>query len=162
MLSPWLECRRSDDEVWEGVPPPEARRRDGLLRLSRKGWLDKNVPAAKFAGEASQVFSELEKSDLEGTKKEASKKVGKHLEELLARAENERYAGGGEVWSGKSWYDRMEAFMKPENSTVLAEQRRESEERRAAFKRAFEGCGTECSQRKRFKHGFSVEAGEDF
>ena len=52
--------------------------------------------------------------------------------------------------------------MKPEKSKVLAEQRRESEESIAAFKRAFECCGTECSQRKRFKHGFSVEAGEDF
>ena len=87
---------------------------------------------------------------------------GKRLGELLARAENERYAGGGPVWSQKSWYDRLEAFMKPENSNVLAEQRRESEESIAAFKRAFECCGTECSQRKRFKHGFSVEAGEDF
>ena len=133
-----------------------------MVRLSKKGWWGKNVPAADFAEEASQVFSELEKSDLEGTKKAAFKKVGKHLEELLARAENERYAGGGEVWSGMSWYGRMEAFMKPENSTVLAEQRRESGERMAAFKRAFEGCGAECSQRKRFKHGFSVEAGEDF
>ena len=82
--------------------------------------------------------------------------------ELLARAENERYAGGGPVWSQKSWYDWLEAFMKPEKSKVLAEQRRESEESIAAFKRAFECCGTECSQRKRFKHGFSVEAGEDF
>ena len=121
-----------------------------------------HTTASEFLLEAPQVFSELEKSGLEGTKKAAFKKGGARLEELLARAENERYAGGGEVWSGKSWYGRMEAFMKPENSTVLAEQRRESGERMAAFKRAFEGCGTECSQRKGFKHGFSVEAEEDF
>ena len=133
-----------------------------MVRLSKKGWWGKNVPAADFAEEASQVFTEMEKSDLVGAKKAAFAKVGKHLEELLARAESERYAGGGPVWSQMSWYDRLEAFMKPENSTVLAEQRRESEESIAAFKRASKCCGAERSQRKRFKHGFSVEAGEDF
>ena len=133
-----------------------------MLRLSKKGWRGKNVPAADFAEEASQVLTELEKSGLAGTKKAALAKAGKRLEELLARAENERHAGGGPARSQMSWYDRLEAFMKPEKSTVLAEQRRESEERIALFKRAFECCGAARSQRKRFKPGFSVEVGEDF
>ena len=64
------------------------------------------------------------------------------------------------MWGRMSWWGRMEAFMKPGRSTVLAEQRREASERSASLKRAFECCGTECSQRKRFKPGFSVEAGE--
>ena len=69
------------------------------------------------------------------------------MEVLLARAKG----GSGEGRSQMSWHGRMEALMKPEASTVLAHQRREKAQRSAAFKRAFECCGTECSQRKRFK-----------
>ena len=54
----------------------------------------------------------------------------------------------------------MEAFMKPGRSTVLAEQRREASERSASLKRAFECCGTECSQRKRFKVIFEDDGSE--
>ena len=118
------------------------------------------MPAADFAEEASQALAELGKSRLPGAKKAALAKAGKHLEELLARAESERYAGGGPVWSQMSWYDRLEAFMKPERSTVLAEQRREAPERSACLKRAFECCGTECSQRKRFKVIFEDDGSE--
>ena len=51
----------------------------------------------------------------------------------------------------------MEVIMKPGRSTVLAEQRREAPGRSASLKRAFECCGTECSQRKRFKVIFEDE-----
>ena len=90
----------------------------------------------------------------------ALEKVGEHLKRLAARAKDDGHAGGGEVWSAKSWWDRMEVFMKPERSTVLAEQRREAAERSASLKRAFECCGTECSQRKRFKVIFEDDDSE--
>ena len=81
----------------------------------------------------------------------ALEKVGEHLKRLAVRAKDDGHAGGGEVWGRMSWWDRMEAFMKPGRSTVLAEQRRQASERSASLKRAFECCGTERSQRKRFK-----------
>ena len=54
----------------------------------------------------------------------------------------------------------MEVFMKPERSTVLAEQRRVAAERSASLKRAFECCGTECSKRKRFNVIFEDSGSE--
>ena len=80
-----------------------------------------------------------------------------HTLRPAARAKDDGHGGGGEDWRAKSWWDRMEVFMKPERSTVLAEQRREAAERRASLKRASECCGTECSQRKRFKVIFEDE-----
>ena len=148
-------------EKWEDIPPPEARRRDGLKRVSTKTFWGK-VPAARLAIEAGRVLALLEPASLVGNKNKALGKVWLHLQDLLKWAGDDSYAGAGERWRQMSWYDRMEEYMKPERSEFLAEQRRESEESIAAFKRAFECCGTVCSQRKRFKAGFSVEAGEDF
>ena len=88
--------------------------------------------AAGFAKEASDAFAELEKSALEGAKPSALEKVGEHLEVLAARAKGGGHGGGGEVWSQVSWWGRVEAFMKPGKSTVLAEQRRKGKERSAA------------------------------
>ena len=90
----------------------------------------------------------------------ALEKVGEHLKRLVERAKDDGHGGGGEDWSAKSWWDRMEVFMKPERSTVLAEQRREASERSASLKRASECCGTECSQRKRFKVIFEDDGSE--
>ena len=154
------ERQVGSDEGWEAISAAERERRDGIERLSKKGWWDKNVLAADFAKEASSVFTELEKSALEGTKKMALKKVGKHLERLAERAKDDGHGGGGEDWSAKSWWDRMEVFMKPERSTVLAKKRREAAERSASLKRAFQRCGTECSQRKRFKVIFEDDDSE--
>ncbi len=140
-----------NDTTWEAISADERERREGLERLSKKGWWSKCVLAACFAKEASDVFTELERSELEGTKTAALELVGEHLVKLVARAKDDGHGGGGEDWLAKSWWDRMEVFMKPGRSTVLAEQRRKAKEKSAALKRAFECCGTECSQRKRFK-----------
>ena len=157
----WPAKRRAGNgEGWEATSAEERERRDGLGRLSKKGWWDKNVLAADFAKEASSVFTELEKSALEGTKKIALEKVGEHLKRLAARAKDDGHGGGGQDWSAKSWWDRMEVFMKPGRSTVLAEKRREAAERSASLKRAFQCCGTECSQRKRFKVIFEDDGSE--
>ena len=108
------------------------------------------------------MFTLLEPGSLVGNKNKALDKVWLHLQDLLKWAGDDSYAGAGERWRQMSWYDHMEEYVKPERSEFLEEQRRERDKSMAAFKRAFECCGTVCSQRKRFKAGFSVEADEDF
>ena len=44
---------------------------------------------------------------------------------------------------------------------MLKELRRQASDRTGAFKRAFECCGTEESQRKRFKVSFAEPFGDD-
>ena len=119
----------------EATPAEERGRRGGPERLSEKGWRGKSALAAGFAKEASAAFAELEKSALEGAKKIALKKVGKHLERLAERAKDDGHGGGGEDWSAKSWWDRMEVFMKPERSAALEQQGREASERSAEAQR---------------------------
>ena len=141
------------------MPPGSSALRSQLRSGASCGAKER---AAGFAKEASYVFTELQKSELEGAKARALEKVGEHLEALAAGAKDDGHCGGGEVWRAKNWWDRREAFMKPGRSSALAEQRWGREGRAAAPKRAFERCGAEPSQLKRFKPGFSVEVGEDF
>ena len=75
--APPEERAAGNGEKWEGIPPPEARRRDGLKRASAKAFWGK-APAARLAIEAGRVFTLLEPGSLAGNKNKAlEKEIGR-------------------------------------------------------------------------------------
>ena len=129
-----------------------------MERLTKKTFWD-SVKKEVFAAEASMVFKELSLDELKGSKGPAKAKVKDHIDEILERAGSGEY--GGASWRQKSWHQRIEEFVNPDGSEVLKEMRRQASTRTDAFKRAFECCGTEESQRKRFKVSFAEASDDD-